>query len=77
MELVTLSDSDDIALSKGAAEKIVILRAQDFPEDAPATAGFIAYAGNADSAAARLDAGLFAARAAGDFPAEMFYFAQY
>jgi hypothetical protein len=77
MELVTLSPNDDIALSKGAADKLVILRAADFPEDAPAGAGFIAYAGDTPSCNARLDAGLLAARTAADFPGEMFYFAQY
>jgi len=77
MELVTLSSADDIALSKGAADKLVILRASEFPEDAPAGSGLIAYAGDAASANARLDTGLLVARAAGDFPGEMFYFAQY
>jgi hypothetical protein len=77
MELVTLAAADDIAFSKGSAEKLVILRASDFPDDAPAGAGFIAFAGDAASCHSRLDAGLFAARAAGDFHGEMFYFAQY
>jgi hypothetical protein len=77
MEIVTLSSADDIALSKGAADKLVILRASDFPQDAPTGSGLIAYAGDAASANARLDAGLLAARAAGDFPGEMFYFSQY
>ncbi len=77
MELVTLAANDDISLGKGAADKIVILRAADFPEAAPSGAGFIAFAGTAADCAARLDAGYYAANQAADFPGEMFYKAQY
>ena len=76
MELVTLAANDDISLGKGAADKIVILRAADFPE-APTGDGFIAFAGSAADCAARLDAGYYAANQAADFPGEMFYKAQY
>ena len=76
MELTTLEPGTSHALSKGAAESIVVLRSKDFPEEAPTGSDLFVFSGATSDALGWLDTGFSKATTACDWNAQMFYKSQ-